>query len=73
MPRQSQGADGVDESQPSNAPSGSWRLSLKEVRAWISVRVSSATDKVVAAARKSKIAVDIGGNNGFNSSFRSSE
>ena len=38
-PRQSQGANGVDESQPFNAPSGSWRLSLKDVKASISVTV----------------------------------
>lgn len=35
-PRQSQGADGVDESQPLRAPSGSRRLSLNDIKAWIS-------------------------------------
>lgn len=35
-PRQSQGANGVDESQPLRAPSGSRRLSLNDVKAWIS-------------------------------------
>lgn len=39
-PRQSQGAAGVEESQPFNAPSGSCRLSLNEVKASISARFS---------------------------------
>jgi hypothetical protein len=40
-PRQSHGADGVDASQPLSTPSGSWRLSLKDVKASISARVSA--------------------------------
>lgn len=39
MPRQSHGAAAVDASHPSNAPSGSCRLALKAVKAWISDRV----------------------------------
>lgn len=38
-PCQSQGAEGVVGDQPESAPRGSWRESLKEVRASISVRV----------------------------------
>lgn len=38
-PRQSHGAEGEEGSQLWRAPNGSWRLSLKEVRAWISSRV----------------------------------
>lgn len=52
-PRQSHGADGVEESQPLNAPSGSWRLSLKDVKASISVTVS-AHDKKGAQSTTTK-------------------
>lgn len=56
MPCQSHGAAGVEESQPSNAPSGSWSLILNAVRAWISDMVAHL--KVVATKRKQrKIAV----------------
>lgn len=40
-PRQSQGADGVEASQPLSTPSGSRRLILTEVKAWISASVSA--------------------------------
>lgn len=63
MPRQSQGAEGVDESQPSNAPSGSSRLDLKDVSAWISaVNAVTERDKAVnqsTAAKQRKVAVDM--------------
>ncbi|CAL1400486.1 unnamed protein product [Linum trigynum] len=48
-PRQSQGASGMEGSQPSRAPSGSWRASLKAVKAWNS---TAGTTTVVATARR---------------------
>ncbi|CAL1389039.1 unnamed protein product [Linum trigynum] len=49
MLRQSQGASGMEGSQPSRAPSGSWRASLKAVKAWNS---TVGTTTVVSTARR---------------------
>lgn len=56
----------MDASQPSRAPSGSWRLSLKDVNAWISsdcrADVKAVVDEkqiaiVVMMKQKKKVAV----------------
>ncbi|CAL1378089.1 unnamed protein product [Linum trigynum] len=49
MSRQSQGASGMEGFQPSMAPSGSWRASLKAVKAWNS---AAGTTTVVATTRR---------------------
>lgn len=64
MPRQSQGAAGVDASQPANAPRGSWRLCLKESNASISESRPALVKVAVrmaqsATARRVLLAVDI--------------
>lgn len=42
----------MDESQPSNTPSGSWRLDLNAVKAWISDNVSTLRCALVEMAVK---------------------
>lgn len=63
MPRQSQGADGVEESQPSSAPRGSFRCSLKEVKACISDKTTAFCSPkakwVSVTKRKIAVAVDV--------------
>lgn len=67
MPRQSHGANGVDEFQPSNAPSGSSRLAFKSSNDSISVALSKARRTVVVhsskVATERKLAVGIDGGN----------
>lgn len=57
MPCRSQGADGVDESQPSKDLSGSWRLALKVVKASISSVVAVHVKVVVTVRKQRKIVI----------------